>query len=285
MAKVVQECYLEYRQGTSDKVYNIRLIQDHTGEYRVKFEYGRRFNSLTGGSKVGPVSYAVAEAAYDKLYHEKTAKGYVHQRTGSEYTNFPAFEKTPQPEPVPDNPSRKDSFLYSPQTGNPPEAAKATASEVDKLINDPNWLLQEKPAGVRLILEVSDGTVRGHSKQGTQVTLPLDLINRLADLPDCVLDGMLDRDQFTAWDILSTKTTIWRSFTLIERLAELDTLLFVFGHIISGVPAIGDPQAKREAYAKFKAAGKPVVFKHAGSAYIMEQSIAEPVSPTWMEAE
>lgn len=280
MAKVVQECYLEYRQGTSDKVYNIRLIQDDTGEFHVKFEYGRRNNSLTGGSKVGPVSYNVAAAAYDKLYHEKTAKGYVRQRTGSEYTNFPAFEKTPQP--VPDNPSRKESFLYSPQLGRPPKIAGPTPEDADKLLSDPNWLLQEKPTGSRMILEVSNGNVRGHLEQGTQATLPLDLINRLADLPDCVLDGMLAGDQYTAWDILRTKPTDWRQFNLTDRLAELDTLLFVFGHAISGVPAIRDPQAKREAYARFKAAGKATVFKHWSSAYDNEQS-AKADSPTWVE--
>lgn len=67
---------LEYREGTSDKVYRACIEQDGTG-FVVNFAYGRRGATLNTGTKTNqPVPYAEALDVYGKLVRSKTAKGY-----------------------------------------------------------------------------------------------------------------------------------------------------------------------------------------------------------------
>jgi len=67
---------LEFREGTSDKVYRAS-IDETDGGYVVNFGYGRRGATLNTGTKTTyPVTYVEAEAIYEKLVKSKTAKGY-----------------------------------------------------------------------------------------------------------------------------------------------------------------------------------------------------------------
>nr|WP_255651147.1 WGR domain-containing protein [Cesiribacter sp. SM1] len=73
---------LYFREGNSDKVYELELQEVGAGEYVVNFRYGRRGTALREGTKtIFPVSLAEAEKVYEKLLKEKTDKGY--QSAGS----------------------------------------------------------------------------------------------------------------------------------------------------------------------------------------------------------
>lgn len=75
--KRVRQTTLHFRQGTSDKVYEVELCEAGAGEFLVNYRYGRRGATLREGTKTAfPTSLAKAEAIFDSLVAEKTAKGY-----------------------------------------------------------------------------------------------------------------------------------------------------------------------------------------------------------------
>lgn len=75
--KLVRQVRLEFREGTSDKVYEVDLCEVGDARFVVNFRYGRRGTSLKEGSKTAePVLLHKAEAIFEKLVRSKVAKGY-----------------------------------------------------------------------------------------------------------------------------------------------------------------------------------------------------------------
>ena len=74
--KLVRQIKLHFREGNSDKVYEVDLCA--VGErFTVNFRYGKRGTDLKEGSKTSaPVSREEAEKVFQKLVDEKTRKGY-----------------------------------------------------------------------------------------------------------------------------------------------------------------------------------------------------------------
>lgn len=80
--KLVRQAKLFFREGNSDKVYEVDLCESGAGEYIVNFRYGRRGASLKEGTKtIFPVSLAEAEKVFDGLVQEKKRKGYTESWT------------------------------------------------------------------------------------------------------------------------------------------------------------------------------------------------------------
>jgi len=74
---VIEQARLAFRQGTSDKVYEVDLVEVASGQYVVNFRFGRRGTALRDGTKTAaPVDLARARAMFGKLVAEKTAGGY-----------------------------------------------------------------------------------------------------------------------------------------------------------------------------------------------------------------
>lgn len=74
--KLVRQTKLFFKEGTSDKVYEVDLCEIG-GNYVVNFRYGRRGTELKEGVKtISPVPLAEAEKVFNKLVEEKTKKGY-----------------------------------------------------------------------------------------------------------------------------------------------------------------------------------------------------------------
>ena len=72
--KIVKNISLYFREGTSDKQYNIHLIETKGG-YLVHGFNGRRGGTLTLQNKtLVPVSLGTAERIYDDLVREKKVK-------------------------------------------------------------------------------------------------------------------------------------------------------------------------------------------------------------------
>ncbi len=74
--KLVCQTKLHFREGNSDKVYEVDLCE--IGEkFVINFRYGRRGTELKEGVKTpNPVNLAEAEKIFQKLVDEKTRKGY-----------------------------------------------------------------------------------------------------------------------------------------------------------------------------------------------------------------
>jgi hypothetical protein len=76
--RLIKQVRLEFRQGTSDKVYEVDLCEVGAGQYVVNFRYGRRGTALRDGSKTpAPVPQAKAEAIFNQLVTSKRNEGYV----------------------------------------------------------------------------------------------------------------------------------------------------------------------------------------------------------------
>jgi len=75
--RVIEQARLWFREGTSDKVYEVDLVEVAPNQYVVNFRYGRRGSALSDGTKTAtPVDLAKARAIFGKLVAEKTAGGY-----------------------------------------------------------------------------------------------------------------------------------------------------------------------------------------------------------------
>ena len=75
--RLIKQTTLYFKEGNSDKVYEIDLCDVGNDRYVVNFRYGRRGAALKEGSKTPvPVSLPEAERLFNEVADEKIAKGY-----------------------------------------------------------------------------------------------------------------------------------------------------------------------------------------------------------------
>ena len=78
--KLIKQIKLFYKEGNSDKVYEIDLCAIDATNYVVNFRYGRRGSVLKDGTKTPEyVSAEKAQIIFDKLENEKKVKGYASE--------------------------------------------------------------------------------------------------------------------------------------------------------------------------------------------------------------
>jgi bifunctional non-homologous end joining protein LigD len=197
---------LSYRDDRSDKVYRVELVESgpSSGGFVVNFAYGRRGSALTSGTKTSnPVAFHVAETIFARLVAEKMAKGYRegdavegHTVAGSESTGI-----LPQ--------------LLTP----------TTEEELETLLDAPNWIVQEKLDGKRLLLRKEGQTVTGINRRGLACGLPENIVmDALALAGDWLLDGEFVGTVYHAFDLLEHEGS-YRRHPLKERLVVLLNLL------------------------------------------------------------
>ena len=84
---------LYYREGASDKVYQVAIVEQDGGNV-VNFAFGRRGSTFQTGTKTfTPVLFDTAKIIYDKLVREKTAKGYTPGANGTPYSGTANAER------------------------------------------------------------------------------------------------------------------------------------------------------------------------------------------------
>ncbi|UJS22789.1 hypothetical protein [Thiothrix winogradskyi] len=75
--KLIRRTTLRFQDGTSDKVYEVDIVEAADDSYLVNFRYGRSGKPLTEGSKTAaPVDSAKAKKVADSLLVSKMNKGY-----------------------------------------------------------------------------------------------------------------------------------------------------------------------------------------------------------------
>jgi predicted DNA-binding WGR domain protein len=75
--QLIKRTSLYYREGNSDKVYEVDLCEVSPGRYVVNFRYGRRGSNLREGVEtVQALPLNEAQRAFDKLVASKVKKGY-----------------------------------------------------------------------------------------------------------------------------------------------------------------------------------------------------------------
>ena len=92
--RLIKQVSLEYRKGSSDKVYEVDLCEVGPDRFVVNFRYGRRGSALREGSKTSaPVGATKAEQIFDELVASKTKKGY-REASSSVASTFPSQSAT-----------------------------------------------------------------------------------------------------------------------------------------------------------------------------------------------
>lgn len=196
---------LYYREGSSDKEYHVRLEESGAG-FLVNFSYGRRGSALSTGTKTtSPVSFDAAEKLFDKLVKEKKAKGYREGESGTPYQ---------QPD------QNHESDLH-PQLLNSVEEP-----EVERLLDDPDWFMQEKLDGRRMLLEKDGRMIIPINKKGFAISAPLTILQSAERLKgSCVVDGEHIGDYLYVFDLLELNGEDLRSQPFEQRYIALLNLI------------------------------------------------------------
>lgn len=182
---------LHYQGGGSDKVYVVELKQSGQGHV-VHCHYGRRGGTLNFADKTmaGPISYMAAKKIFDKAVKEKVSKGY-------QVTSSSSPVSTPA---QPTNPAASSAGIM-PQLLNPVR----DEAQLEDLILDPDWWMQEKMDGERRMLSDLDGNWRGSNKKGMQVELPASVEVEMWSQPlpaNTILDGEIIGDVYYVFDVI-----------------------------------------------------------------------------------
>lgn len=231
---------LYFREGSSDKVYTAR-VEERSGGWAVTFAYGRRGSAMATGSKTqSPVPYEKAKSIFDKLIAEKTGKGYTPGEDGTAY---------------------KDTTLEARDSGVRVQLLNdVDESEVERLIKDEEWGMQEKHDGRRLVVRKDGEKIVGINRKGLIVALPEPIIAYMkAAKSDMTIDGEAVGDTLYAFDLLGLPDDM-RGNSYMMRWTYLAALRPAGA--VKLVPLAITAQAKRELIAKVRAArGEGVVFK------------------------
>jgi bifunctional non-homologous end joining protein LigD len=243
---------LYYRDGRSDKVYQVQL--DHVdGGFVVNFQFGRRGSSLQSGTKTPePVPYETASRIYGRLLAEKKAKGYTVSETGTPYQN-------------PAQVDRQSTVL--PQLLNAIDEPEAR-----RMIDDVAWVMQEKKDGIRLLVEKSGEIVRAMNRKGQFIGLS-QAIERAVRSLNCnaLLDGEAVGDVYWVFDLLEFRGEDLRALGVSSRLTALTMLLetSLKADDVRLIPSAWTPLLKRATFERLKQErAEGVVFKHVDAKYV-----------------
>jgi bifunctional non-homologous end joining protein LigD len=240
---------LYFKEQNSDKVYTTALEPSGAG-WVVRFAYGRRGSTMQTGTKtLSPVPFDKAKSIFDKLVAEKTAKGYTPGEDGAVYTHT-------------SNEAR--------DTGERPQLLNdVDESEIEALINDPAWGMQEKKDGRRMLVKKTGRDVAGINRKGLAVGLPDTVVAALRakflSFASGLIDGEAVGDTLFAFDLLDDGGDI-RKLGYSERHRTLRGI--DFNSAIQVVPLAVTAKDKRALLEKVrKAEGEGVVFKRLDAPY------------------
>jgi ATP-dependent DNA ligase len=180
------------QEGTADKVYTVELVEVDGG-FQVRGIGGRRGGAMTVYDKTNaPVSREAAEKLYASVVKEKVGKGYQSGGSAAPIQAPAPAPKTQQSAPTP-LPDRIPPMLLNP----------ITEGEAQALIENDDWLLQNKFDGVRVHLFREGDKVWGVSRTNKPVTLPMSVVNAARKFErDFIIDGELIGELFVCFDVL-----------------------------------------------------------------------------------
>lgn len=247
---------LFYTEGSSDKVYQVQLKpdgQDKITGWLVNFQYGKRGSALKNGTKtINPLTYEAAKKIYDELVKEKTRKGYTEDVTGVAYQNTLAGENF---------------------TGRVPQLLNDVreVSDIEALILDPEYIMQEKFDGERRMVLGKDGQFTGSNKRGMETSLALSLVDVLASHTHTtmLLDAEVIGEKLYVFDLLELNDKDLRANSYEDRYATLKKMWGNLEHDLFSVVKTAFTVEEKRAMAEdvHQRDGEGVVFKKRSAPY------------------
>ena len=200
---------LYYREGSSDKIYQVSLeAKGSPDHFLVRFAYGRRGSTLQTGTKTPvPVDYDTALKTFNQLIASKVAKGYSPGQDGTPYQHTGHEGRS---------------------TGIYPQLLTAVEDEhaLGHLMLDPLYCVQEKHDGKRLMVRKQGHTVEGINRRGLIVSVPESIVREMRQLAgDCLLDGEAVGGILYVFDVLESTWQDVRQQPYVDRLNLLNRLI------------------------------------------------------------
>jgi bifunctional non-homologous end joining protein LigD len=259
---VVRSIELFFQEGSSDKVYNARVVEAGAGgRFDVVVSWGRRGAGLNEGKKAVGVSRAEADKQFDRLVREKRGKGYEERTVDHQ----PAAVAPPDGEGSASKVTGKRAKIGV-------AAQLLNALDDDELaavLGDDAMVAQQKLDGVRVLVHRGDALV-ATNRDGQVTELAAAALAGLEYLPrDTIVDGEVLGGAFWLFDVLRLAGDDVRGRGYLERHALLDSELepaLTAGAAVLPV-AIGGKR-KRGLLDKLRAArAEGIVFKHRDAPY------------------
>lgn len=201
---LIESATLYFKEGVSDKVYSATIEELEKG-YIVNFSYGRRGSALKAGTKTtNPVTKEQAKKIFDGLLKEKTSKGY--KKLEGEGQNIIV------PENLPNTPTESKCVLLN----------SIEENQVEKYLNDDNWLAQSKYDGVRFMLYKKDQKVGAYNRRGLNANIPTIIWNDIQNCKNFLLDGELVGENYYIFDVLEYEGKELVGLPVLERLKFLE---------------------------------------------------------------
>ena len=248
---------LYFREGSSDKVYQV-VLREESGGWFVDFAYGRRGNTLKSGTKnATALTFNQALTSFNKLVDEKKAKGYQ-----SENGAATQFTKTAANAAV-------SGFL-------PQLPMALEASRLPEFLRDDGWGMQQKHDGENRMLYVRSSSARGINRKGLFVDIPVTWAEDCKQFSDCLIAGEAVGDSFYAFDLLEFKGRDLRDRTFDSRFAMLKSNFGAAADWFKVVDvAVGATQKKQLLDAIELANGEGGVFKKLDAPFAVGKTKAQ----------
>jgi bifunctional non-homologous end joining protein LigD len=221
---------LYYQQGGSDKVYHLQL-DNVEGKWSVNAQWGRRGSNLQSDVKVTSATYDEAKRVYDRIFREKTGKGYqIAQATADGAAISVGL------------PATKEHSGHTPELLTPIDEPDALL-----LVQDASWWFQQKFDGRRLAAQKSDGKYSGINKLGQIISIDSRLAECLAlvQAQSFLVDGEITDSRFHLWDLLSVNGTDLRMQPYENRYQRLVRLFHGVHDLLEVCETAMTPGAKR----------------------------------------
>ena len=242
---------LFYKNDSSDKEYHVHL-KSSADLWIVEIQYGRRGSALRSSLKTkDPIPYEKAKAAYDKIVRDQLRDGYTPTELGVTYQDTPL----------------KDNF-----TGILPQLLNSVDEQsFEDYLSDPQWMLQEKFDGERLMVKKEGHVVSANNRKGFSVAIPHSIEQAILNLPceQCIVDGEWLGGHYAVFDLIEHNGVDLRSVDAKKRKEKLDTLLVSAPHpaLLDVITAYTEDD-KRSLHDRVKAGfGEGVVAKRIDSLY------------------
>lgn len=113
-------------------------------------------------------------------------------------------------------------------------------SSLDELISNPDYCLQEKKNGNRVLVKKAGHLVVGFNRLGGVTGVPAVIENVMIFLEDdFIVDGEIVGDHYYIFDIISLNNEIVSSLTFVDRQKLITNLLYGKSSVLSSVSQLG----------------------------------------------